>query len=142
MKIHGDSNQYISYNKRVSKIKFDESADMFRVQVIDANGLSSKYTTEVFDYVIVATGQISSTFIERNLRMRSKNVYFSNQLYKGIVFVRGGNKRLIYLGRQKQAFSFPLVDAQALWSLLYVIGYIEIPGSEEMIKNIRKWTNR
>ena len=142
MKIHGDSNQYISYNKRVSKINFDKSAAMFLVQVIDANGLSSKYTTKVFDYVIVATGQISATFMERNLRMRSENVYFPNQLYKGIVFVRGGNKRLIYLGRQKQAFSFPLVDAQARWSLLYVLGYIKIPGSEAMIKNIRKWTNR
>ena len=46
------------------------------------------------------------------------------------------------VGMQNQAFSFPMFDAQAMWSLSYILGDIKIPTKDEMVKDVRKWTDR
>ena len=99
-------------------------------------------TAEV-DAIILATGYLHSfPFVRPDLRMKPENVYYPTQLYKGIVFVQGGNNQMMYLGMQNQAFSFPMFDAQALWSLFYIMGRIKIPERVDIIGDIKKWTDR
>ena len=49
---------------------------------------------------------------------------------------------MLYLGMQNQAFSFPMFDAQALWSLQYILKNITVPCKEDMLKHIKIWTQR
>ena len=99
-------------------------------------------STEV-DAIIMATGYLHSfPFVEPILRMKPENVYYPNQLYKGVVFLNGGGNQMMYVGMQNQAFSFPMFDAQAMWSLSYILGDIKVPTKDEMVKDVRKWTDR
>ena len=49
---------------------------------------------------------------------------------------------MMYLGMQNQAFSFPMFDAQALWSLQYILKNITVPCRAEMLKHIQAWSQR
>ena len=49
---------------------------------------------------------------------------------------------MLYLGMQNQAFSFPMFDAQALWSLQYILKNITVPCKADMLKHIKIWTQR
>ena len=49
---------------------------------------------------------------------------------------------MMYVGMQNQAFSFPMFDAQAMWSLSYILGDTKVPTKDEMVKDVRKWTDR
>ena len=53
---HGDLNKYIQYNKKVTNVQFNETENVFTVQVNDANHPGLPHSEEIFDYVIVATG--------------------------------------------------------------------------------------
>ena len=95
------------------------------------------------DAIIMCTGYLHCfPFIHYNLRMKPENLYYPTQLYKGVVFVGEGQNKMIYLGMQNQAFSFPMFDAQAFWSLQYMLNNIKVPDKMEMLKDIRKWTQR
>jgi len=49
---------------------------------------------------------------------------------------------MMYLGMQNQAFSFPMFDAQALWSLQYILKNITVPCEADMLKHIKTWSQR
>ena len=49
---------------------------------------------------------------------------------------------MMYLGMQNQAFSFPMFDAQALWSLQYILKNITVPCKADMLNHIKTWTQR
>ena len=52
------------------------------------------------------------------------------------------NDKMMYLGMQNQAFSFPMFDAQALWSLQYILKNITVPCKSDMLKDIKTWSQR
>ena len=74
--------------------------------------------------------------------MVPENVYYPKQLYKGVIYTKGGDNRMMYLGMQNQAFSFPMFDAQALWSLQYILKNITVPCKEDVLKDIKTWSQR
>ena len=74
--------------------------------------------------------------------MTPENVYYPKQLYKGVIYTKGGNNKMMYLGMQNQAFSFPMFDAQALWSLQYILKNITLPCEADMLKDIKTWSQR
>ena len=49
---------------------------------------------------------------------------------------------MMYLGMQNQAFSFPMFDAQALWSLQYILKNISVPCEADVLKDIKTWSQR
>ncbi|TRY75627.1 hypothetical protein TCAL_14598 [Tigriopus californicus] len=60
-------------------------------------------------------------------------------LYKGIVWTRSGNGKLLYLGAPNEFYTFTLFDMQALWALKYIMGEVEQPGRNAMQKDVDKW---
>ena len=95
------------------------------------------------DAIILCTGyRHCFPFVHPSLQMTPENVYYPKQLYKGVIYTKGGDNRMMYLGMQNQAFSFPMFDAQALWSLQYVLKNITVPCKADMLEHIKTWSQR
>jgi trimethylamine monooxygenase len=74
-------------------------------------------TSEEFDSIILCTGYLYRfPFMEDRLRLKSECSFYPDNLYKGTLWMRGGNNKVLYLGTQDQYFSFTLFDVEALWA--------------------------
>ncbi|WP_430615045.1 NAD(P)-binding domain-containing protein [Flavobacterium sp. JP2137] len=92
----------------------------------------------VFDAVIFCTGyQHKFPFLPDNLRLKTKNCLYPDQLYKGVVF--NELPQLMFLGMQDQYYTFNMFDAQAWYARDYVLGRIALPEKAEREKDIEKW---
>jgi len=93
---------------------------------------------EQFDAVIMCTGyQHKFPFLPDELRLKTKNCLYPDNLYKGVVF--NNNERLIYLGMQDQYYTFNMFDVQAWFARDYMLGRIELPNRETRDADIKKW---
>ena len=81
-------------------------------------------------------------FLEDKLRLRSKNVFYPPNLYKGVVFTQGGNNKMLYIGTQDQCYTYTMFDVEALWALKYVLGEIKLPDKATMVADWKKWVER
>ena len=78
-------------------------------------------TARDVDAIVLCTGyQHSFTFISDELRLRTANVLYPDNLYKGIFWLT--NPDLMYLGMQDQYYTFTMFDAQAWYARDYVLG--------------------
>ena len=99
-------------------------------------------TCEV-DSIILATGYLHNyPFLSDNLRLVDSNSLYPNYLYKGTIWTKGGENKLLYLGTQNQLYTFTMFDAQALWALRYVMGDIKVPSQAEMEEDWNSWKER
>ncbi|XP_045206559.2 dimethylaniline monooxygenase [N-oxide-forming] 2-like [Mercenaria mercenaria] len=99
-------------------------------------------TTEEIDVVILCTGYLYSfPFMEDGLRLKSSLSMFPANLYKGSVWLGGGNNKLFYMGTQDQYYTFTMFDVQALWICKYILGKIpnESKSLKEMKESAEKW---
>lgn len=100
-------------------------------------------TTAEIDAIMFCTGYLHYyPFLEDKIRLRSKNVLFPPNLYKGTIFTPGGNNKMLYVGVQDQYYTYTMFDVQALWALKYVLGDIKIPDKETMISSWKDWVDR
>ncbi|GLY66394.1 flavin-containing monooxygenase [Amycolatopsis taiwanensis] len=98
-------------------------------------------TSRAVDAIVLCTGyQHSLGFIADDLRLRTDNVLYPDNLYKGIFWV--GNPNLMYLGMQDQYYTFTMFDGQAWYARDYVLGRISLPSREEMVADIARWRRR
>uniref|UniRef100_A0A1I8GTI7 Flavin-containing monooxygenase n=2 Tax=Macrostomum lignano TaxID=282301 RepID=A0A1I8GTI7_9PLAT len=98
---------------------------------------------EQIDYIILATGYLHHyPYLAEQLRLRGPNLLYPAGLYKGTVWLAGGNNRLLYLGAQDQYYTYTMFDAQALWTVRYLTGAIQLPSSAEMAADAKAWVNR
>ncbi|MGB3244534.1 MAG: NAD(P)/FAD-dependent oxidoreductase [Sulfitobacter sp.] len=87
-------------------------------------------TTKHVDAILLCTGYIHHfPFMADALRLRTRNVLASEDLYKGVAWV--DNPALFYLGMQDQWFTFNMFDAQAWWVRDAIMGRIDIPSKAE-----------
>ena len=49
-------------------------------------------------------------------------VPYTEDLYKGMVWLKGGNQKLFYVGTLLLVTALPLADAQAAWIVKYITG--------------------
>lgn len=97
-------------------------------------------TSERFDAVVMCTGyQHKFPFLPDELRLKTNNCMYPDDLYKGIFFNYRPN--LIYLGMQDQYYTFNMFDAQAWLSRDYIMGTFSIPTKKERNRDIIKWLN-
>lgn len=97
-------------------------------------------TSERFDAVVMCTGyQHKFPFLPDELRLKTNNCMYPDDLYKGIFFNYRPN--LIYLGMQDQYYTFNMFDAQAWLSRDYIMGKFSIPTKKERNRDIIKWLN-
>src|SRR5206468_11442785 len=95
-------------------------------------------TARDVDAIVLCTGyQHSFRFISDELRLRTANVLYPGNLYKGVFWL--GNPDLMYLGMQDQYYTFTMFDAQAWYARDYVLGRIPLPSRDEMAAAIAKW---
>lgn len=100
-------------------------------------------SSDDFDAVLLCTGYKKHyPFLPDDLRLTGPLSYYPDNLYKGTVWVKGGNRKLLYLGAQDQYYTFTMFDVQALWACQYITGMLNAPSLEEMQHDIQKWRKR
>ena len=95
------------------------------------------------DTIIMCTGYLHHyPFLSEELRLKCPNVLYPPGLYKGILWSEAGDGRLLYIGAQDQYYTYTMFDAQGLWAAKYILGYINIPGKDEMKQDWQQWVER
>jgi trimethylamine monooxygenase len=114
----------------------DNWSEVPLLQKVEGNTATFKDgTTKDVDAIILCTGyQHSFPFLPDNLRLRTANRLATADLYKGIVLTR--NPKLFYLGMQDQWFTFNMFDAQAWYVRDIIMGRIDVPSREVMVKDV------
>lgn len=98
-------------------------------------------TSRKVDAIVMCTGyQHSLGFIGDDLRLRTSNVLYTENLYKGVFWL--DNPKMIYLGMQDQYYTFTMFDGQAWYARDYVLGRVTLPPRDEMAADIAKWRTR
>jgi trimethylamine monooxygenase len=93
------------------------------------------------DVILLCTGyQHSFPFIEESLRLKTANVLYPPDLYKGVFWI--DNPKLMYLSMQDQYYTFTLFDAQAWCARDFVLGRSTLPSKEEMLADVDEWRAR
>ena len=98
-------------------------------------------TKQDFDAVIMCTGyQHKFPFLPDELRLKTKNNLYPDNMYKGIFF--NPLPQLIYLGMQDQYYTFNMFDAQAWVARDFMMKTYVLPTEAERRIDINKWLNR
>jgi trimethylamine monooxygenase len=98
-------------------------------------------TTGDFDAVVLCTGyQHKYPFLPDGLSLKSRNVLYPGNLYKGVVWQ--DNTNLFYLGAQDQYYTFNMFDAQAWYARDVMLGRIQMPSAGERAADIQAWLER
>ena len=98
-------------------------------------------SSDSFDAVVMCTGyQHRFPFLPDELRLKTPNCLYPNNLYKGIIF--NDCPRLVYLGMQDQYYTFNMFDAQAWLARDYMLGKMELPSTEQRLEDIDSWVAR
>ncbi|MFD1213117.1 NAD(P)-binding domain-containing protein [Arthrobacter sp. GCM10027362] len=132
-----------SYRSRPMGFKWPDSA-VERPLVTRFEGRTAHFkdgTSAEFDAVILCTGyQHKYPFLPEELSLKSKNVLYPANLYKGVVWQ--DNTNLFYLGAQDQYYTFNMFDAQAWFARDVMFGRIELPSAGERAADIQAWLDR
>ena len=104
-------------------------------------GYFSDGTSQRFDAVVMCTGyQHKFPFLPDELRLKTANCLYPENLYKGLVFNKLPN--LLYLGMQDQYYTFNMFDAQAWFARDIMQGKIKLPKEEQRNDDIKLWMER
>ncbi|HWL96423.1 MAG TPA: NAD(P)/FAD-dependent oxidoreductase [Nocardioidaceae bacterium] len=142
-KKYGANSVTISY--RTSPMEFpwpdgiDEVPLLTRVEGKTAHFTDG--TSRQVDAIVMCTGyRHSFDFIADDLRLRTDNVLYPDNLYKGVFWV--DNPRLMYLGMQDQYYTFTMFDGQAWYARDFVLGRLPLPSQADMAADIATWRDR
>lgn len=98
-------------------------------------------SSENFDAVIMCTGyQHKFPFLPDELRLKTKNNLYPDNLYKGVFF--NALPQLIYLGMQDQYYTFNMFDTQAWLARDFMTERFILPGEAERRLDIDQWLER
>jgi len=108
---------------------------------IDGNTISFKDGSSAHvDAILLCTGYLHAyPFLPDELRLKSRNRLFPPNLYKGSLFLGGGNGKLFYVGAQDQYYTYTMFDQSALWCRNVIMGDIQLPNHEVMVADAKKW---
>ncbi|MCC9073178.1 NAD(P)/FAD-dependent oxidoreductase [Flavobacterium sp. F-65] len=137
---HGSKSVTISYRTTPIGSKWPEGIEEVPlVTRFDGNTAYFKDGThKEFDAVVLCTGyQHKFPFLPDNLRIKTKNCLYPDQLYKGVVF--NELTKLIFLGMQDQYYTFNMFDAQAWYARDLILDRIKLPTKTERTADIEKW---
>jgi trimethylamine monooxygenase len=145
MQAHKMGAKSITFSYRSQPMGFDwPESTQERPLVTRFDGRTAHFsdgTTGDFDAVVLCTGyQHKYPFLPDELSLKSKNVLYPGNLYKGVVWQ--GNTNLFYLGAQDQYYTFNMFDAQAWFARDVMLGRIGLPSAEAREADIRTWLDR
>jgi trimethylamine monooxygenase len=145
MQSHKMGAKSVTFSYRSGPMGFDwpESA-VERPLVTRFEGRTAHFsdgTTGEFDAVVLCTGyQHKYPFLPAELSLKSKNVLYPGNLYKGVIWQ--DNTNLFYLGAQDQYYTFNMFDAQAWFARDVMLGRVELPAAKERAADIQAWLER
>lgn len=100
-------------------------------------------TSAEVDDIIFCTGYLHCyPFLEKRLQLKNTNGPCPEGLYKGILWTRGGNNKVLYVGAFHQFYTLTMFDAQARWAVKCIMGDIQLPDLQAMENNINSWILR
>jgi len=137
---HGSKSVTLSY--RSNPIGLDWPDGIKEVPLVthfeDDTAYFKDGSSEKFDAVIMCTGyQHKFPFLPSELRLKTNNNMYPDQLYKGIFF--NDLPQLIYLGMQDQYYTFNMFDAQAWVARDYMTGKFKLPPKSKRRADMDKW---
>ena len=140
---HGAKSVTISY--RSQPLGMDWPEGMKEVPLLEKFegdlGYFSDGTSQRFDAVVMCTGyQHKFPFLPDELRLKTANCLYPENLYKGLVFNKLPN--LLYLGMQDQYYTFNMFDAPAWFARDIMQGKIKLPNEEQRNDDIKLWMER
>eukprot|EP01084_Bolivina_argentea_P315761 547164_1 len=112
-------------------------------KVINGNDIEliNNSVVQDIDSIILCTGYLHSfPFLPPNLKLKTKNILYPNNLYKGVIWIN--NPKLIYLGMTDQWYTFTMFDMQSLYAKDVILNKIELPSKRIMIDDAFKWRER
>ncbi len=124
---------------RTAPMGFDWPANWKEVPaLVKVEGKTAHFkdgSTADVDSIILCTGyKHHFPFLPDDLRLKTANRLATADLYKGVVW--NHNPKLFYIGMQDQWFTFNMFDAQAWYARDIIMGRIQLPSKEEMIKDV------
>jgi len=100
-------------------------------------------TTAEVDVVLMCTGYLHSyPYLREELRLKTRNNLYPPNLYKGIVWQKAANNKLLYLGVQDQCYTYTMFDVCAIWAAKLIQGHFQLPSKEEMESDWKSWKER
>ena len=141
----GAENVIISYKYRPLGFKWPKGVEERPlVKEFKANTAYFKDgTTAEFDTVLFCTGyKLEFPFMSEELRLKTDNLFYPENLYKGVLWMNGGNDKLMYIGVVNNVFAFIAFEAQAIWACRNIMNSIKLPSKDEMRADIEQWTTK
>ena len=140
----GASRVTMSYHKKPTGITFPDGVE--ERPVIENFDETTAYfqdgTKAEIDVVIFCTGyKHHHPFLPESLRIKPEMSIYPDNLYKGIVWMKDGNFKFMYLGVLYTTFFLNMLDVQALWACQYIVNRNK-PSLQEMLADIEKYTKR
>ena len=141
----GAKDVIISYKYRPQSLNWPEGISE-RPLVVKVQGNTAYFkddTLEEVDTIIFATGyKLDVPFMSEELRLKSDMPVYPDSLYNGVLWTKGGNHKLMYIGLIYNPFSFNLFEAQSIWACRNIMGRIQLPSRAEMQADIEIWTEK
>ncbi|ELT93817.1 hypothetical protein CAPTEDRAFT_213062 [Capitella teleta] len=102
------------------------------------------------DAIIFCTGyRYHYPYMEENLRLKTRNVYYPPNLYKGLLWMgpkgdgnQNGDGKLLYIGMSDLFYTFTLFDVEAHWAVKYIMGQIKVVEKGDMEQDWKQWVAR
>ena len=113
-------------------VKFDENKAQFQ------DGSTSE-----IDVVMFCTGyKLEFPFMSEDLRLNTDTIFYPENLFEGVLWLKGGNNKLMYIGMHYNVFQFITYEYQAIWAFQNIMGSVELPSKEEMSADSEKWVEK
>ena len=91
------------------------------------------------DVVVFCTGyQLGLHFLAEELRVNTTKLYYPDGLFKGILSIKAGNNKLMFVGLQHNLLGHNLLEAQTIWACSLIMDQITLPSMREMSEEVVK----
>ena len=115
--------------ERQMTVKVDESKAYFQ------DGSNAEV-----DVIMFCTGyKLDFPFMSEELSLKTDMLLYPENLYNGILWLKGGNNKLMYIGMQYIFFHFITYECQAIWACQNIMGRLQLPSKEEMYADSAQW---
>ena len=95
------------------------------------------------DVVMFCTGyRLDFPFMSEELALKADMPFYPENLYKGVLWLKGGNNKLMYIGMQYNFFHFVTFECQAIWACQNITGKLHLPSKEDMNADCTEWVDK
>ena len=92
------------------------------------------------DVVIFCTGySLEFPFLADKLQLKTALLLYPENLYNGILWLNGGNNKLMYIRMQYIILHFIVYDCQAIWAIQNIMDEIALLTKDKMSADSAKW---